>query len=506
MKKIMIFIIILIIVGCANTKETTEKEITKNSDIEITYRIEGGYVGGTELKYGGYSFDEAVWSPDLVTEIKLDKNKLELKKSDDSREKSYSPGPPQDYIKFMIEQANFFELKEKYVYNSFTQIKRFLHLPNEPYTINIQITVKKGNQEKTIRLEQGLDGNIPDGLADMLYFFNNQDNLLIYCKNDCNRYNTHLGTRIEVLFQSKKRTTQNPEEILFTNLVVYGNIARLEKGNEYVKTLWKNEMQINDIERLGGLIPVYVEESRKKSIEPRESRYMTNNSAYVSIIMMSIEKNEIDFRIVDPKLEEEINKRLEEQFVINRIRQPVPELPEKHRMLINTLIEIKNTLEQNCAEKCVITSKEEVQKQIDNYNGRSGYRLSFPSTQVSMGKQEDKVIAFGVKNVESKPINFGISIDLVDVPEAKGVNFIYQNGSTSNTPFQFNLDSAESKVYPITVETGTDTGTNSYSIKIWYAIKPDSGTCDPTVQTDGGNGWCIEKNPYTQKTFFLTVQ
>src|SRR3989338_4775987 len=136
-------------------------------------------------------------------------------------------------------------------------------------------------------------------------------------------------------------------------------------------------------------------------------------------------------------------------------------------------------------------------------------KLSVPTTEVQIGRRDATVLASGIKNVESKSINFVIQLKEVEAPEAE-VLFRYQNitflGQAGKDPYPFTLGPAEAEVYPIRIETGTTTGTNTYEVKVVYASEDTSGTCpQPAQQGETGN-WCIEPKLYAQKTLFLTVQ
>ena len=147
--------------------------------------------------------------------------------------------------------------------------------------------------------------------------------------------------------------------------------------------------------------------------------------------------------------------------------------------------------------------QEQIKSQILEDLRTGDKKLSFPTSEVKIPRRGNTVIAMGIKNVESKPINFGIFIESVGPPEANSVNFRYQNESATDAPYPFELGPAESEVYPVRLETGTDTGTNTYAITVKYAVSK-TASCD--ASHDGGPNWCKEDSPYAQKTFFLTVQ
>ncbi|MBS3176824.1 hypothetical protein J4457_06340 [Candidatus Woesearchaeota archaeon] len=152
--------------------------------------------------------------------------------------------------------------------------------------------------------------------------------------------------------------------------------------------------------------------------------------------------------------------------------------------------------------------QEQIKQQILEDLRTGNKKLSFPTSEVQMGRRDDTVIAMGIKNVESKSINFGIEIKPVGNPEVTDVNFRYQNESGDpNRPYPFSLGAAEADVYPVRINTGTGTGTNTYSITVRFAT-PSSGsppTCPPGYPSPVGQ-WCLEDSTYAQKTFFLTVQ
>src|SRR3989338_2623437 len=145
--------------------------------------------------------------------------------------------------------------------------------------------------------------------------------------------------------------------------------------------------------------------------------------------------------------------------------------------------------------------QEQIKQQILEDLRTGNKKLSFPTSEVHINRRDASVIAMGIKNLESREINFLISIQPIGTLEATEVNFRYQNESSDpSTFYPFILGPAESEVYPIRIETGTSTGTNTYAVRVDYAVK--STDCSTTVV----GGWCKVESPYAQKTFFLTVQ
>ena len=152
--------------------------------------------------------------------------------------------------------------------------------------------------------------------------------------------------------------------------------------------------------------------------------------------------------------------------------------------------------------------QEQIKQQILEDLRTGNKKLSFPTSEVKIGRRDDTVIALGIKNVESKTINFVIQLREVGTPEAE-VLFRYQNatqiGVSGSDPYPFSLGPAESEVYPVRIETGTTTGTNTYEVRVVYASEDTTGSCTQP-QTGSSATWCLESAPYAQKTFFLTVQ
>src|SRR3990167_3179602 len=65
--------------------------------------------------------------------------------------------------------------------------------------------------------------------------------------------------------------------------------------------------------------------------------------------------------------------------------------------------------------------QEQIKQQILEDLRTGNKKLSFPTSEVQMGRRDDTVIAMGIKNVESKSINFGIEIKPVGNPEVTDI-------------------------------------------------------------------------------------
>lgn len=146
--------------------------------------------------------------------------------------------------------------------------------------------------------------------------------------------------------------------------------------------------------------------------------------------------------------------------------------------------------------------QEQIRQQILEDLRTGDKKLSFPTSELKIGRRDDTVTAMGIKNVESKQINFGVFIRSAGGTgslEVSDLEFRYQNESTGAAPYAFFLDPADATVVPVRIETGTQTGTNTYAITVEYALQSGCNPADPSE-------WCPESAPYAQKTFFLTVQ
>src|SRR3989338_418513 len=209
MKKITIVLLVILLVGC--TLPLGQKLSKPN--IEITYRLEGGILNEKADRGGSYGYG---WSPSLVTEITANNNKVEMiyydQENDYEVKKSYTPGPPEEYLDWLVKESNFFNLQERYVNET--------AMNYEGAEID-QITVRKGDTEKSVRIEPNLDENLPKELEDIYNYFFQQKSAFLGCGNACMNY--------QVTFSPLINSTQDPEEIVYTTLRIFGDEARLIK-------------------------------------------------------------------------------------------------------------------------------------------------------------------------------------------------------------------------------------------------------------------------------------
>ena len=123
--------------------------------------------------------------------------------------------------------------------------------------------------------------------------------------------------------------------------------------------------------------------------------------------------------------------------------------------------------------------QEQIKQQILDDLRTGTKKLSFPANEVKLSRSESSVTAFGVKN--NDPGNLDFTIDVVALEGGQQV--IAADGFLVTREVE-TLGPAESRVIPLRITAGTDTGTGQYKIQILYA--------------DG--------TKYDSKNFFITVQ
>lgn len=127
--------------------------------------------------------------------------------------------------------------------------------------------------------------------------------------------------------------------------------------------------------------------------------------------------------------------------------------------------------------------QDQVKQQILDDLRTGDKKLSFPATEITIGKRESKVTAIGIKNVKQGSLKYQIEIqgaggeDKIIFGEDLSNNFLYETGVGD-------LEPTETRVIPVRITSETLAGTGQFKI----IIK------DVTSSTT-----------YDTKTFFITV-
>ncbi len=128
--------------------------------------------------------------------------------------------------------------------------------------------------------------------------------------------------------------------------------------------------------------------------------------------------------------------------------------------------------------------QEQIKQQIMEDLRTGDKKLSFPATEVVLGKKESKVIAVGVKNVLQQGITYTIKVSAIGGDKIFGDtitdNFLYTTEAETLAP-------TDARIIPIRITSEVTGGTGQFKIAI------------DTV-TDAG----VEE-VYDTKTFFITV-
>ncbi|MBS3169836.1 hypothetical protein J4210_05090 [Candidatus Woesearchaeota archaeon] len=127
---------------------------------------------------------------------------------------------------------------------------------------------------------------------------------------------------------------------------------------------------------------------------------------------------------------------------------------------------------------------EQVRQQITDDLSRGDKKLSFPISEISLGKKEAKVTALGIKNVKAGTLKYEILI------EAKGGAPIFGSEITDNFLYTVDIEElqpTETRIIPIRFTSETISGTGQFKVSIY----------DVTDET--------QKTLYDSKNFFITV-
>lgn len=127
------------------------------------------------------------------------------------------------------------------------------------------------------------------------------------------------------------------------------------------------------------------------------------------------------------------------------------------------------------------TVQDQIKQQILEDLRTGDKKISFPTSEVTIGKKQSNVLAVGIKNVLNTAGDFTIEIEDESGVLSSGV--LGNKGTFIWDTTPQNLDVNDANVYPIKFTSDIQTGTSIIKI----------------VVSEGGN-------PYASKTFFLTVQ
>ncbi|MBI4151474.1 hypothetical protein HY496_00760 [Candidatus Woesearchaeota archaeon] len=127
---------------------------------------------------------------------------------------------------------------------------------------------------------------------------------------------------------------------------------------------------------------------------------------------------------------------------------------------------------------------EQVRQQITDDLSRGDKRLSFPVSEISLGKKEAKVTAIGIKNVKAGTLKYEVLIEEKGgakiFGDSIGDNFLYSTDAEELAP-------TETRIIPIRVTSETISGTGQFKVSIYEST---------------GDG---QKTLYDSKTFFITI-
>ncbi len=130
------------------------------------------------------------------------------------------------------------------------------------------------------------------------------------------------------------------------------------------------------------------------------------------------------------------------------------------------------------------TIQEQIRQQILEDLRTGDKRLSFPGTEINLGKKESTVTAVGVKNVKQGTLQYKLLI------QAAGGSPVFGSEIGDNFLYAAEIDElppTESRLIPVRITSETSAGTGQFKIIIQDV-------------TEGGEGTL-----YDSKTFFITV-
>lgn len=129
------------------------------------------------------------------------------------------------------------------------------------------------------------------------------------------------------------------------------------------------------------------------------------------------------------------------------------------------------------------TIQDQIRQQILDDLRTGDKRLSFPGTEINLGKKESSVTAVGVKNVKQGTLKYKLLI------QSAGGSPIFGADTADNFLYATEVDElppTESRLIPVRITSETSAGTGQFKIIIQDV-------------TEGG------ETLYDSKTFFITV-
>ena len=127
--------------------------------------------------------------------------------------------------------------------------------------------------------------------------------------------------------------------------------------------------------------------------------------------------------------------------------------------------------------------QEQIKQQILDDLRTGDKKLSFPATEITLGKKESTVTAIGIKNVQQGTLKYKIEIQktgggVAIFGEDVSDNFLYVQDTEELAP-------TETRIIPVRITSETSAGTGQFKIVIKDVNKADA--------------------IYDSKTFFITV-
>ncbi len=117
-------------------------------------------------------------------------------------------------------------------------------------------------------------------------------------------------------------------------------------------------------------------------------------------------------------------------------------------------------------------------------------KLSFPASEIKLGRLESSVTAFGIKNNNANDLKYQVKVTYGGTGQQgqQGQEVISGDGFLYTEAVE-TLGPAEVRVIPLRITAGTPTGTGLYKITILDVTNPNPS----------------EIKDYDSKTFFITV-
>ena len=128
--------------------------------------------------------------------------------------------------------------------------------------------------------------------------------------------------------------------------------------------------------------------------------------------------------------------------------------------------------------------QQQIRQQIIEDLRTGDKKLSFPTSEVNLGKKESTNTGIGIKNTKQGTLKYKIEV------QARGGDPIFGEDITDNFLYDFEVDElapTDTRVVPIRITSETSAGTGQFKVVI-------------TDVTDGEPGV-----PYDSKSFFITV-